>query len=192
MSSSGISDTEILAAMPEIDLIGDRELRLGTLNCWRNAYEQSEWNSLVPLARVPYNTKVDRATLVAHSASVARIAIAISDQADSYGISTNRDFVIAGSILHDACKLLEMNPDPSDATRAVASEIGTQLAHGVIGGYLARDAGLPLEIQHIIVTHTPQSGMAPRSMDARTVRLADVADANLLFSDAGLGELVHV
>lgn len=189
---SSLGDQEILEAMPLIDEIDDPGLRSEVFEYWRRAYSQSAWIGVIPLARVPYNTKVEGVALTQHSDSVARIAAAIADESHAHGITCNRDQVIAGSILHDACKLLEMDPDPSDPRRAIVSELGTRLAHGVVGGYLARELDMSLAIQHIIVTHTPQSGMAPRTMDARTVRIADIADANLHFSAGGMGDLIHI
>lgn len=192
IDASAPSDREILDAMPEIGAIGDSALRADVLEYWRRAYAQSAWAGVTPLGEVPYNTKISGTTLVRHSEAVARIAASIADESLAHGIACDRDDVIAGSILHDACKLLEMDPDPDDGRRAIVSELGAQLAHGVVGGYLARDLGMSLAIQHIIVTHTPQSGMSPKTMDARTVRIADIADANLHFSGAGLGDHIRV
>src|SRR5262245_8785530 len=130
-----IDEKSVVSIFPEIDLIEDAKLRQQTIDYWITAYDRSAWSGVLELAEVPYNQKISTRTLVAHSSSVARIAIFGAQNAlSAHAIVYNQDYVIAAALLHDACKLLEMDPDATDPRKGVDSKLGRMLAHAVVGG----------------------------------------------------------
>lgn len=177
----------LLELVPEIDEIRDATMREQVLDYWLLAYSRSAWAGAAPLEAVPYNTAISSASLVGHSRSVARTALGHARSiGELYGIDYEIDTLVAGAILHDVCKLLESDPDPEHSGRAVKSAIGERLTHGVIGAYLARELELSLDIEHMILTHTPQSKTLPQTPEGVLVRHVDVMDADVLYGNAGL------
>jgi 7,8-dihydroneopterin 2',3'-cyclic phosphate phosphodiesterase len=91
----------------------------------------------------------------------------------------NRDFVLAGVILHDALKPLtyEVRSDGSYAT----TSLGTYLDHINLAISEMIHEGFPLEVVHIVAAH--HGGEAgpvwPRTIEALICHLADLADSRL-------------
>ena len=177
----------VLELVPEIGEIRDTTVREQVLRYWVLAFERSAWAGVAQLEAVPYNTSIATASLVAHSRSVTRTALGHARSiGELYGIDYELDTLVAGAVLHDVCKLLESDPDPHHAGRAVKSAIGERLTHGVIGAYLARELELSLDVEHMILTHTPQSRTLPQTPEGVLVRHVDVMDADVLYGNAGL------
>jgi len=180
----------LIELMPEIAGIRDDALRRQVLEYWETAFDRSTWSSAGGVEAVPYNTQISTSTLVHHSRAVTQLALTGSRNArELHRVELDDDLIIAGAILHDVCKLLESEPDGEGGARK--SELGRFLAHGVVGGYLAHELGLPIVIEHIIVTHTPQSKALPQTAEGVLIRHADILDADLLYGGAGLDLFIN-
>lgn len=120
--------------------------------------------------------------LIYHSLSVCKIALAI---VNLYPNLFHRDYVVAGTLLHDIGKVQELSgPIQTKYTR-----IGKLESHLQIGAMIVNRKCLELHIPdektdlltHIILSHhgTPEYGspVVPKTTDAYLVHLADDTDA---------------
>lgn len=116
---------------------------------------------------------------IEHMIATTEIALALCDVAKKvYGGKVNRDFVLAGILLHDIFKPLtyKMEGENYSTTR-----LGERLDHlTLITAELTRK-GFPLDVIHIVCAHHGgQSGpMWPRTVEALICHLADQVDSQL-------------
>lgn len=122
--------------------------------------------------------------LIFHSLSVCRIALAISDL---YPGTFHRDYLIAGTLLHDIGKVKEL----SGPVNTKYTRIGKLESHINIGAMLINQKCVELNVPqektdlltHIILSHhgKPEYGssVVPKTADAFLVHLADDADAKI-------------
>lgn len=122
--------------------------------------------------------------LIFHSVSVCKVALAILDL---YPGTFHRDFVIAGTLMHDIGKVQELTgPVGTKYTR-----IGNLESHIQIGAMIVNRKCLELNIDqektdlltHILLSHhgKPEYGspVVPKTADAFLVHLADDTDAKI-------------
>jgi 3'-5' exoribonuclease len=133
-----------------------------------------------------------RGGFLEHMLSVARNAAFL---AEKYGglypaelPQASQDLVVAGAILHDIGKLIELQATPSGAAFTPAGEL---IGHIVLGRDIVRDAAsryplpaeLLLRLEHIIIAHqrSPEWGSPkpPMTPEALLVFYADDVDARL-------------
>ncbi len=124
------------------------------------------------------------AGLIFHSLSVCKIALAI---AALYPGVFHKDYVIAGTLLHDIGKVEELSgPVQTKYTRRGKLESHIQIG-AMIVNRKCRELGLNDEktdlLTHIILSHhgVPEYGspVLPKTSDAFLVHLADDADAKI-------------
>ena len=163
--------SRVLELLPIISNIKNKKLKDGVLDVWVRAWEDSDWKDLTDCPfSVNLKVKLEECSLVQHTTCVTNIALAMADNVrDILGIPVNNDLVLAGALLHDVCKVVENAPGDKHST------IGKNLAHGVYGVHLAINAGLPIEIAHIIGSHTPQVTQVPNIVEGILVSYADMA-----------------
>ena len=124
-----------------------------------------------------------------HVLSVTRTAVYLADKYTEYypRLELSKDLVVAGAILHDVGKLLELDPRPEGATYTPA---GRLVGHILLGRDLVRekareiegfDAEVLLRLEHVIISHQalPEWGspIAPSTPEALLVHYADDIDA---------------
>jgi putative nucleotidyltransferase with HDIG domain len=167
---------------PEVDWIEDDDLRAGTLRAWETTIEETGIDDLEAYPwRVPEQRRLgiplDAEVLVDHVRNVTRGGAALADLfAERRGLDIDRDVVVAGGLLHDVSKLYEFDEDGETA-------IGDLLGHPYIGIHVAERAGLPIEITHIVLSHT-HTPVEPATLEAAIVQAADMADAAAIYAPA--------
>lgn len=126
-----------------------------------------------------------------HVLSVTRTAVYLADKYSAYYPDLqpplSKSLVVAGAMLHDIGKSLELDHQPAGAEYTPA---GRLIGHILLGRDMVREAGrkLPdlnpetlLRLEHIIVSHhnLPEWGspVAPHTPEALLVSIADDADA---------------
>ena len=167
----------ILQLMPIIEKIQDEKLKNGVIEVWVKAWEESAWPDL---ADCPFNVNCPNCNLIQHTNFVATIAMAMASLArNTLNISVDTDLLLAGSVLHDVSKVLE-NVPPEVAPDG-KSKIAKNLVHGTYGVHLALNAGLPLEVAHLINVHTPQVSAMPKVIEGIFLCYADLAAYDMLF-----------
>lgn len=120
--------------------------------------------------------------LMEHSISVAKIALAISAK----NRNINTDLVIAGALLHDIGKVVEL----SEPSTNQYTDKGNLYGHHVLGQNIIQDTvknmeyitvGVVDQICHIILSHHGKqeygSPVVPRTIEALVVSQADNADS---------------
>ena len=176
-----LDEDTLLALLPEISDIKDTVLREKVVQIWQEACEDG--NVKAP-EKVPKNLKNTCYTLINHTRMVARLCITAAQLAmERHRIDANLDYLLAGALLHDVSKLLEIG---ADGKEHFATEFGKKIQHGFYAAYKAYEKKLPLEIQHILVSHTPQSAIMPQSIEAVILYNIDQTDTEILNQSLGI------
>ncbi|HEY2522219.1 MAG TPA: HD domain-containing protein [Streptosporangiaceae bacterium] len=179
----GITAGEVLATFPELTEIKDESLRLKVAAIWQEVFAESPWKSLQEVPKNPATLPAS-ITLVAHTRSVTRQALAIAEVAQEiHGLGYDRDLLIAAANLHDVSKLVEY--EPKDDGGAGLGEFGEKVQHGMYGVHKAINHGLPLDVVHAIAVHTKHSHDLPCTWEALIVHYADYADTDGLLMSEG-------
>jgi putative nucleotidyltransferase with HDIG domain len=158
---------------PEIDNIRDKRLKEKVLKVWDKAMEMGKWKeeelNKIPFTLLLPHTKI---SIIEHTRAVTQCSLKIADFIESFyqDIKINRDYLIAGCLLHDVGKLLEYEKT-EDGFRK--SRIGKLLRHPVMGANLASEFGIPLEVLHIIYTHSKEGDIYERTMESIIVHHSD-------------------
>ena len=124
-----------------------------------------------------------RGGLLEHILSCSQIALTLSPR---YGCNTN--YVLAGCILHDLCKVYELN----NFSQVEYSDEGKLVGHLVKGGELLdrfsyRISGFPhtmrIHLKHILLSHHGEyqfgSPKIPQTSEAMLVHLIDLLDSKM-------------
>lgn len=154
---------------PELREISDPQLRESVLRAWELALERGGWKA-EELERIPFTLLIPTETsLVEHTRRVTRMALAAArERAD-----LNLDYVLAGGLLHDVGKLLEYENHGGAVRKARAGEL---VRHPVSGYALALEAGLPLEVAHIVLAHSEEGEKLKRTPEAILIHHCDFID----------------
>ena len=158
----------VLKLFPEVEWISDDAIREGVILAWVSAWRVGGWDRL---ENAPLMIKEirDPKVGVLHVRVSAQLTVAIADIVErEMGQPLNRDHLIAGAILHDVGKPLEYSPHGQGPLS------GEQLRHPVSGAHLVLEAGLPLEIAHIVATHSKEGALYEKSMEAEIVTRAEL------------------
>ena len=162
--------------VPEFDLIENVELRDRCIEVWMEAIDLGGW-TIDDLDEIPFTLLIDEcpASFLEHVRAVTLAAIAVSETANKiFGerFPINRDYLIAGCLLHDIGKLLEYTE--VDGVY-VKSEYGKLLRHPFSGVALAAQYGIPDEVLHMIATHAKEGDLGHRTPEATILYHCDFA-----------------
>jgi putative nucleotidyltransferase with HDIG domain len=157
----------VLAALPEIDLIADADIRKKTLDAFLLAWELGGWESWE--AASYWLSWLRKENLgIEFVRSSTRIAIAVANvMREISKVDLNLDCLISGALLRDVGKLLEKAPrDQGKLTTSL-------IRHPFSGVHVALTVGLPLEVVHIISAHGPEGTFTRRTAEATIVVYAE-------------------
>ena len=164
---------ELLRVLPEINLIKDDTLREGVAKTWEDAIVRGGWKP-IDIERMPFTlAKVVDINFAQHVRSVTKISLAACETFEEIyqgKLSLNRDIILAGALLHDVGKMLEM--EEADGVFRKSAE-GKLVRHPFSGVALADANGIPPEVQHIIGTHSKEGDPYKRTPESVVVHLAD-------------------
>lgn len=178
-----LSAEALRAIFPEIDEIKDPVLKRGVEEIWIEIAAEMPWNDL---HEIPKNTKGESGRgLVEHVRGVTQMALALCEVAKSVqGKDYNRDMMLAASLLHDVSKPVEYEPDPAAKPGANGirpgrqSALGKSVQHAAYATHKVWEKKLPLELAHLVLTHTHGSGMRGKTWEAAALFYADFADTD--------------
>ncbi|MEA3355899.1 MAG: HD domain-containing protein [Candidatus Bipolaricaulota bacterium] len=164
---------DLLTILPEIGLIGDEGLREKVLSTWEAALDRGGWKP-TDIERMPFTLakKVD-INFAQHIRSVTKICLAVANTfAAVYQgkLNLDQDTLLAGALLHDVGKLLEMEEKDGVFEKSAAGKL---VRHPFSGVALADAHGIPAAVQHIIGTHSKEGDPYPRTPEAVVLHLAD-------------------
>jgi putative nucleotidyltransferase with HDIG domain len=160
--------------LPEIQLIGDTNLRDLTALVWFEAMKRGHWG-IQDLAEMPFTLLIPQAkvNLIQHTRAVTLTALRIAEvMMAEYGakVSIDLDHLLSGAILHDVGKLFEYRKEKD---KFVKSREGDLLRHPISGAAFAFQHGLPSEVLHIIAAHSKEGDGGRRTIEAVIVNHAD-------------------
>ncbi len=167
---------EVRRILPELELIGDEDLREKTLDVWTDAMTEGGWE-VTDLGDIPFTLLIETGvSLLDHTRVVTRTAVAMADtMTEFYGdaLPINRDHLVSGGLLHDVGKLLEYR---REGGKVVKSEIGKDLRHPFSGTALAFKHGVPSAVCHLIAVHAKEGEGVRRTPEAFIIHYADFAN----------------
>ena len=164
---------------PWIGRIGDEDLREKVVTCWERALQRSAYRSLADLVKMPFTLLTDTRGLnfVEHTLAVTAGAVGLAQaQAGHYRAlpyEIDMDRLIAGGLLHDVGKILEIEPDGKGGHRK--SRSGACMRHPISGAALAAEVGLPEEVLNCIACHAKEGEGRPQVIETVLIHQADYA-----------------
>jgi putative nucleotidyltransferase with HDIG domain len=189
-----IARQELEAALARaLDLIADRDLRKKVLDAWMLALEEGGWKSMDELRAMPFTLLAETRGLsfLEHTLAVTLGAVGLAKaQLEVYAkmpYAIDMDRLVAGGILHDVGKLLEIQRR-SDGTFG-KSRAGNLARHPISGAIIAARSGLSPEIINMIACHAKEGEGAPKVVETVFVHQADFATFDPLVMQ-GKGMLV--
>ena len=160
----------ILRIFPEIKEIKSVKLQECVVKTWHLAMKLGKWRNI---DRIPFTLLIKtKKTLVEHTRIVTRTAIAVAKQRRYVKL----DHIIAGGLVHDVGKLLEYQ---KKGNKYIKSKYGHLIRHPVSGYKLALDAGLPIEVAHIVAAHSVEGEKVKRSPEAVIINHCDFIDFDI-------------
>jgi hypothetical protein len=175
-------DEIVVRLFPELEEIGDTEVKRGVIACWAEAIAYRGWTEAL-LRNIPFTLLADdvKITFIDHVRAVCRMCIACDDVLNEmHGdrkTKVNRDWLVAGALLADVGKLLEYEIVDG---KPVKSEYGKQLRHPFSGVGLAFKHGLPTGVMHVIATHSKEGEGEKRRPESIIFHHADFIDFELV------------
>jgi len=167
---------ELIRLIPEFDLFTDEELKKKTLLAYANALAEAGWEPDV-MESMPFTLIIDPApaTMLEHVRGVVNVSLAIAEalkkaHPDNPKMHARHDVLLAGALLHDVGKFLEYELRDG---KYMKSRSGELLRHPISGTGIAKAAGLPDEILHMIAYHSHEGDKARATLEAIIVNHAD-------------------
>lgn len=164
--------------------IKNRKLREMVVETFLMACKEGGWESVEEIQKVPFTLLTDTRgiDLIQHTIAVTESAIGLArGQRESYATMPypiDMDRLVAGGLLHDVGKLVEIQKDGKGGFRK--SKNGALLRHPISGALLAGRAGMPLEIVNMIACHAREGEGAPQVPETVLIHQADFATFNPL------------
>ncbi|MFC7068046.1 HD domain-containing protein [Halobaculum lipolyticum] len=178
---------DLADVFPALDDIRDDSLREGVVAAYALALGDTDWTGLREVPWLPDEQArlgLPDETNVDHVNEVTALATGLADGllASRPALDLDRDLVVAGALLHDVSKLYEFAPgaDGADAGTAYYDLLG----HPYVGVYVCETAGLPVELSHVVLSHTSRTAVAPATLEAEVVKRADEVAAAAIRSGA--------
>ena len=163
----------------QLDKISNEELAAKVVQAWVAGCEQGGWESIDDLKRMPFTLLTDTrgVSFLEHTIAVTEGALALARaQLDTYGkmpYQVDLDRLLAGGLLHDVGKLLEIERDGSGGYRK--SHSGRCARHPISGAIMAAKAGLSEEIVNTIGCHAKEGDGRPQVIETILIHQADFA-----------------
>ncbi len=164
----------LLQLLPEIEWIEDAKLREKVIATWIDGLERGGWLAS-DVDRMPFTlAKRVTSSFAKHVRSVTRICAFVADTFDEIyegvDLKLDKDLLLAGALLHDVGKLLEMEEADGAFRKSAAGKL---VRHAFSGVALADAHGLPAEVQHMIGTHSKEGDPFARTPESVILHLAD-------------------
>lgn len=176
-----MSETEVRSAFPELEAIEDDELRAGVVSAWATAVEEHDVDDLGDVPWLPPTQRelgLESERLVSHVRDVTACAVALAETLlERREVAISLDTVVAGALVHDVSKLAEFDG-------MAETPVYTLLGHPYYGVHVVAAADLPVELAHVVLSHTNRTAVEPATIEAELVRRADEAAAAAIRSRA--------
>lgn len=172
--------TEIQKLFGEwLNRIKNSELKSAVVRTFENAIKKSAYKSAKELKKMPFSilTECKGISFVEHTLAVTYGAFHLAKAQEEYfkhlPYKIDYDRLIAGALLHDVGKILEIEPDGKDGFRR--SRNGKLLRHPMSGLVVAAESGVSEEVLNIIACHAKEGEGAPKVVETIFIHQADFA-----------------
>lgn len=164
------------------DLLGkieDDGLREKVVAIWVAGCERGGWKTVDELKDIPFTLLTDTkgVNFIEHTIAVTAGALALARaQIDSYEklpYDIDIDRLVAGGILHDVGKLMEIEKDGKGGYRKSYS--GKCARHPISGALLAAQHGADEELINTIACHAKEGDGRPQVLETVLIHQADFA-----------------
>lgn len=168
----------------QISKIQDQELRKKVVEVWVTGCSRAGWENVEELKKMPFTLLADTrgVNFIEHTIAVTEGALALAKaQTDTYSkmpYKIDFDRLVAGGLLHDVGKLLEIEKDGSGGYRK--SHSGMCARHPISGAIMAAQAGLDEEVVNTIGCHAKEGDGRPQVVETVFIHQADFATFNPL------------
>lgn len=168
----------------QLEKIQDDELRNKVVEVWVDGCRAGNWTAVEQLHNMPFTLLTDTCgvSFVEHTIAVTEGALALGKaQVDGYRsvpYAIDFDRLVAGALLHDVGKLLEIEQDGEGGHRK--SHAGMCARHPISGAILAARAGLDDELVNTIACHAKEGDGRPQVVETVFIHQADFATFNPL------------
>lgn len=169
-----MTEKKLLELWPEINWINNPGLKENVIKCWDYAIENSV---LTPedLESIPFSLLIKdcKVSFMNHKRTCVQLAVEMAKiMKNNFGqeIQINMDYLIAGAILIDVGKLFEYE---KSGDKVITSKNGELVRHPFSGQAIAARFDLPVEVQHIIATHSKEGDLGKRTIESIIVHHAD-------------------
>jgi len=170
---------------PQLERIKDATLREQVVDVWLMGCKEGAFDEIAELHAMPFSLLTDCKGLsfLQHTVAVTEGAVALAEaQHKAYGDAmpyvVDMDRLVAGGLLHDVGKLLEIEPDPEGGYRK--SYTGACARHPISGAMLAARVGLPWAVVNCIGAHAKEGVGRPQTLETVLIHQADFATFNPL------------
>jgi len=159
--------------------IKDEKLRESVISTYEIAIKKSKFTTVEELKNMPFTllTTCYGISFIDHTLAVTygayHLAMAQKEHFKKIPYKINFDHLIAGALLHDVGKILEIEPDGKGGFRK--SRNGKLLRHPMSGLVVASEAGVPDEVLNIIACHAKEGEGAPKVVETIFIHQADFA-----------------
>jgi len=152
----------------ELQLIKNNDLKEKVVKVWETAAEKGKWKSLkdVPFTLIFENSGL----LIDHTKRITNLVWNVGNIRKE---NLNKDYLVAGALLHDVGKLIEYEFKDG---KVVKSKQGSKMRHPVSGAKLAQECNLPDEVVLIIAAHSHEGDNMNRTAEAIIVHHCDFID----------------
>lgn len=164
--------------------ISNQTLRDQVLEAWVEGCKRGGWQSVEELNEMPFTllTNTRGINFIEHTIAVTEGALALAKaQTDTYRevpYKIDFDRLVAGGLLHDVGKLLEIEKDGKGGYRK--SHNGMCARHPISGTIIAAKVGVDDEMLNIIACHAKEGDGRPQVLETVLIHQADFATFNPL------------
>ncbi|HIE41601.1 MAG TPA: HDIG domain-containing protein [Candidatus Aenigmarchaeota archaeon] len=148
-----------------MELLKEIKLSNKKLNYKSLKFEES------PAGYIGFEHHMEEKGLFNHTKNVTELAIKIAEFVEEKYYPINKDFVIAGALLHDIMRVFDFKK-----TKNGYEIVGKLLNHDELIGCELYAREFPEEVIYIVINHLQPSGLLP---EALIVHFADTIDAHI-------------
>lgn len=174
----------------QLGTIKSDEVREKVVKAWHLGCERGSWKTVEDLFNMPFTllTETHGVSFIEHTIAVTDGAMGLAlSQMENYRempYDIDMDRLIAGGLLHDVGKLLEIEPDGEGRYRK--SRNGMCTRHPISGTVLAAEAGFNEEYLNTIACHAKEGDGRPQVIETILIHQADFATFNpLVYKNKG-------
>lgn len=168
----------------QLEKIGSDALRKQVVDIWVAGCERGSWKSIDELKQIPFTLLTDTkgVNFIEHTIAVTEGAFALGKaQTEAYAempYGIDMDRLVAGGLLHDVGKLMEIEKDGEGGYRK--SHSGKCARHPISGALLAAESGADEELLNTIICHAKEGDGRPQVVETVLIHQADFATFNPL------------